>query len=306
MVLFFDVFNPVRPNARVEMLNQRSGFMCSEKSPSQAATQPISLRSAAPAKPRVERGLTTILFVAAVFLWGIGLTALFSEKIQWTTYLFLCIPIHWLFLVAAHDALHQSAHHNSKINRLVGWLSNGFFLLAFPMIKRAHLLHHAKEGSSEDIERFGHERGWTLPIRLMLGMWCFYAFLPKCSRRVQAQSFLVLALAGLALAIRPYEVFWGWLVPMQVMSALTAICYIYLPHGPLASWVQKYIPVITGYHEDHHDAPAYPSHQIGDRKTRYALREIQAHSHNRQQSAIQKAIYQPPIAATQAPQVAAH
>ena len=123
MVLVFDVFNPVRPNARVEMLNQRSGFMCSVKSPSQAATQPISLWSAAPAKPRVERGLTTILFVAAVFLWGIGLTALFSGKIQWTTYLFLCIPIHWLFLVAAHDALHQSAHHNSKINRLVGWRS---------------------------------------------------------------------------------------------------------------------------------------------------------------------------------------
>ena len=248
------------------------------------------------AKPRVERGATTIFFLGAIFLWAGVMTAFSSEAISWTVYAVLCIPIHWLFLVAAHDALHQSAHYNNKINRLVGWLSNGFFLLAFPMIKRAHLLHHAKEGSSEDIERFGHERGWTLPIRLMLGMWCFYAFLPRCSRRVQLQSVLLLTAAGVALAVRPYEVLWGWLIPMQVMSALTAICYIYLPHGPLAAWVQKYIPVITGYHEDHHEAPAYPSHQIGDRKTRYTLRAFHARTTQKDCSTVQAIHHQPETA----------
>ena len=121
--------------------------------------------------PKVERGLTSYVFLAAILGSGVLLNLYLNGSIPWWTYCSLSITPHWFFLVAAHDALHQSAHSNAKMNRVIGWLANGFFLLPYPLIRRAHLFHHAREGTEDDIEQFGHRPGFTLPIRLILGMW---------------------------------------------------------------------------------------------------------------------------------------
>ena len=222
--------------------------------------------------PKVERGLTSYVFLAAILGSGVLLNLYLNGSIPWWTYCSLSITPHWFFLVAAHDALHQSAHSNAKMNRVIGWLANGFFLLPYPLIRRAHLFHHAREGTEDDIEQFGHRAGFTLPIRLILGMWCFYSFLPRCDRKIRAQAALMLFAAIAGLVYWPETFLWGWLIPMQIMSCLTAVFYIYLPHGPLADWIDCHAPVLTGYHVQHHVAPAYPSHQIGNRQIRDAIR----------------------------------
>jgi len=226
------------------------------------------------AGPKTERG-TTALVVFFVSIINLPLVIVYlNGLISWVLYAALSFPLHWFYLVAGHDALHRSAHSNPKINRLIGWIYNGFFLLPFPMIRRAHLLHHAKGGSEDDVESFGYRAGWTLPIRLAMGMWCFYRFLPRCKLGVQLQAAALLGAAVLLTILWPIQVIWGWLIPMQVMSITTSFFYIYLPHGKFARWVNQNIPFLTGYHEDHHASPKYPSHQIGKREIRDAVRRI--------------------------------
>ena len=62
-------------------------------------------------------------------------------------------------------------------------------------------------------------------------------------------------------ALCPQQVFWSWLVPMQIGVAWFAFTTVYLPHGRYAAWIMNHAPAITGFHDDHHKMPQYPWYQ---------------------------------------------
>ena len=48
-----------------------------------------------------------------------------------------------------------------------------------------------------------------------------------------------------------------WLVSYaDFITLLFATFTVWLPHGPIAGWVMRVAPALTGYHDDHHARPA--------------------------------------------------
>ena len=223
-------------------------------------------------KPPLQRGLTFWL-VFPLLGAALGLFAGFNlGLIPWWLFCFASLPVYWCFMVAGHDAVHRSTHKNPQLNAFVGWVTNGFFALAFPMIRRAHLSHHAREGKPDDIERFGYRSGWHLPFGLLFGNWFYYAILPECNRRERASAYGTLACFATLFVLWPTQMFWGWWVPMQIVTLYTTVAYIYLPHGRFGDWVNEHLPFLTAYHEDHHASPSYPWHQIMQKEIRTNVR----------------------------------
>ena len=64
-----------------------------------------------------------------------------------------------------------------------------------------------REGTEDDIEH-QYRPGFTLPIRLILGMWCLF-FLPRCTEK-SAQAALMLFAAIAGLVYWPGDLLVGW------------------------------------------------------------------------------------------------
>lgn len=223
-------------------------------------------------KPNVKRGLTAYLFVPA----AVGILILFigycAGCFPWWTNLIVAFPLYWYCYMTAHDAVHRSAHYNLAINNWVGWISTGLFALPFPLMRRAHLSHHAHAGSNDDIEKFAYRSSWRLPFGVIFGNLFFYTHFRKCNSFEKQTAFLMALLIITLVAISPTTMLLGWVLPMQLVFGLGMFTNIYLPHGHFHKWVETHIPFITGFHEDHHAMPSFPWHQLCQCKIRLACR----------------------------------
>jgi hypothetical protein len=107
-----------------------------------------------------------------------------------------------------------------------------------------------------------YEPGWQLPFGVLLGNLLFYAHFPKCNFREKLSAALLVFVALSLIFYFPQTMLLGWILPMQLVFGLGMFTNIYLPHGPYAKWVEKHVPFVTGFHEDHHAMPSYPWHQL--------------------------------------------
>ena len=205
-------------------------------------------------------------FSIALLSIAAHLNGIIATPVHWS----LTIPVWYFVAMCIHDAVHRSAHENRRLNSFVGWVGSAGMGLAFPVIRRSHLKHHSRNGHDDDLESFVYRAGWMVLIKALLANWKCYAVLPGLRRRDRQLSILyVIAVAGMTV-IWPIQVFLSWIVPMQIAIALFAIATVYLPHGRHSKWVMKHMPSITGYHDDHHNAPQYPWYQYFSLRRRKA------------------------------------
>ncbi|MEK6233189.1 MAG: hypothetical protein N2C14_00600, partial [Planctomycetales bacterium] len=68
------------------------------------------------------------------------------------------------------------------MNAAVGHVGASAFGLTYPVIRRAHLKHHASHGGEEDLESFIYRSRWLLIPRLLLVNWNCYAAAPRLGR----------------------------------------------------------------------------------------------------------------------------
>lgn len=228
-------------------------------------------------RPKHDRGLTAYLFFPAASGVAVLFAGLVANVIPWWFNLIAALPLYWYCYMTAHDAVHRAAHQNLVLNNWVGRISSGLFGLPFSLIRRAHLSHHRNAGKNDDIERFAYAPGWQLPLGVMLGNLFFYAYFPKCNFKEKLSATVTVIVVISLIFWFPKTMLLGWILPMQLVIGLGMFTNIYLPHGPYADWVEKHIPFVTGFHEDHHAMPSYPWHQLCQGEVRFACRQKRGH-----------------------------
>ena len=226
-----------------------------------AAVSPVKIE-----RPPIRRGLTFWLFLPTVVLAVTSFVAFCSGAIPWWLNWALIAPLYYFLIICSHDALHCSAHRTRFGNHAVGWLGTKLFCVPYSMVRRAHLSHHNSDGAPDDIEQFAYNPGPTLPLRILFGNWMYYLHLPKCNWKERIQAATTVAVTIALFVVWPREALLGWFLPMQTGVCYIMITTIWIPHGPYSKWWMNHLPFITGYHEDHHAQPAYPFHQIAQRK----------------------------------------
>ena len=228
-------------------------------------------------KPPVKKGLTFWLFIPSVLLVIWLFVEFESGAISWWENWLLASPLYYFLIILSHDAVHSTAHKNRFANNLVGWLGTAIFAIPFPLVRRAHLSHHAREGDADDIEQFAYKRGPTLPVRILFGNLMYYRFLSRCSSRLWGLAIVTVVAFIFLFGFFPRESLLGWFLPMQTGTCYIMFTTIWIPHGPRSRWWMDNFPVVTGFHEDHHAKPNYPFHQL----TRKAVRHYARHPHRR-------------------------
>ena len=232
-------------------------------------------------RPPVQLGLTAWTFVPTLAAVAGLLVGYCVGFVPWWLNWLVATPLYCYVLICGHDAVHRTAHGNARINRLVGSVSGFVFAIPFSVVRRAHLSHHARVGKPDDIERFAYRMSWTLPLRWLFGNFCYYAVLPRCTTFERLMAGATLTSVGCLLLVSPDGALFGWLLPMQTTVLIYMVLTIYFPHGPFAEWIDRNMPVVTGFHEDHHAMPNFPWHQLSQRKvrqTRTRCRRIHWHS----------------------------
>ena len=220
--------------------------------------------------PRVQRGLTFWLFLPSYTLVVVMTASHMLGLVSTWSQLGTLVPAYYFLAMCVHDAIHRAAHTNARLNNLVGWVCATALGLTYPVIRRTHLEHHRATEHDHDVESFVYKSGWTLLPRLLISNWRCYAVLPELKRREKLQAIVFVAVIVVALATWPQQLFWSWLVPMQLGIALFVLMTVYLPHGRFAKWVMENVPAVTGHHEAHHRHPQYPWYQyftMGERGT---------------------------------------
>ena len=220
--------------------------------------------------------MTAYLFLASAIGIAILFVAYCTGFIPWWLNLLVSFPLYWMGYVAAHDAVHRSAHQSLLVNNVVGWTSTALFALPFSLMRKAHLSHHRRAGQHDDIERFGYQKSWSLPLGVIFGNLFFYGYFPKCNFREKLTAVFTIALTAGSILVFGETVLLGWVLPMQLVIALGMFTNIYLPHGPFAKWIDSNIPFLTGFHEEHHAMPGYPWHQLCERDIRIACNRKRA------------------------------
>ncbi len=237
--------------------------MCSSKQESS-----IAIRTTRDAKPPVRKGLTFWLFFPTVLIVVVSFAAFCTGAISWWQNWLFATPLYYFLIIFSHDALHSTAHPNRLANKVVGWIGTQMFAVPFPVVRRAHLSHHAKEGADDDIEQFAYNRGPTLPIRILFGNWMYYEYLPKCPKKDWVLAAATVMVTFFLFMFFPRQTFLGWFLPMQTGTCYIMVTTIWIPHGPYSKWWMDNMPFVTGFHEDHHAQPNYPFHQIAQQEVR--------------------------------------
>ena len=219
-------------------------------------------------RPPVERGLTFACFWATISAVVALFFAFVFGAIPWWLNWVFAAPLYYFLVICGHDAMHSCAHKSRTLNNTVGWLTAQIFCVPFPVVQRAHLSHHAKEGAPDDIEQFAYKKGVTLPLRIIFGNLMYYRFLTRCKWPAWGLAAATAVMTAVLFLAWPRETFVGWFLPMQTGVTFIMITTIWIPHGPYSRWWMDNYPFITGFHEDHHAQPAYPFHQISQAKVR--------------------------------------
>lgn len=174
----------------------------------------------------------------------------------------ILIVAYYFVAMCVHDAIHLSAHADSHLNRIVGWIGSLLMGMTFHAIRRSHMQHHASVGHAHDTEAFVYRSALTLPLRLAIANFYCYTSLRAGTTGQKIQGISVaLGILGL-ICFHPGVALFAWIIPMQTAGALFALNTVYLPHGPLANWVDERAPELTGFHRHHHSMPQLPWYQL--------------------------------------------
>lgn len=212
-------------------------------------------------RPDIYRGPSFWLFLIAATILLISYAALLRGCIGFSTHLCVGVPVYFLVAMCVHDAIHRAAHQNSVFNNATGWLGSVSLGLTFSVIRRSHLKHHQMVGHDEDIESNVYAHAWAVPLRVLSANWRCYAVFPSLKPIEKTRAIVLLVVICLTFTVWPIAALIGWLIPMQLGVAAFTFLTVYLPHGRPASWVLKWVPAITGFHDFHHAVPQYPWYQ---------------------------------------------
>lgn len=236
------------------------------------------------AKIEPSKGPTFYMFCVVLAII-VGCTSAYLAGLLSTPYAWLILVFAYYFVaMCVHDAIHLSAHKHSILNRLAGWGGSLLLGMTFHAIRRSHLQHHASLGHDHDSEAFLYRSALSLPFRLVVANFYCYLSLRSGSRWQKFQGFALLSGILLAVALKPVWVLLAWIFPMQIAVALFALNTVYMPHGPLASWLHNRAPALTGFHLHHHSMPQLPWYQLFqtarkmrmDEATRHALTRVRS------------------------------
>ena len=169
----------------------------------------------------------------------------------------LPLPLASVLLVVAiygwftplHEAIHGNVGGSRRyawLDELVGWLSGAMFLVPFPAYRAVHLRHHGtvnQPGEDPDLWVAGASAA-TVALRCLTVIPHYYLFLFGPMRRSapgvrrvlwrSTPGFLAAGLwvVGLPMIGRSDLLFWLWLLPLWLASALLVFAFDWLPHHP--------------------------------------------------------------------------
>lgn len=212
----------------------------------------------------VRRGSTLVLFTAATSVFTVSTLAFLSGALPFALHFVAAGVALVLQMIVAHDAIHSAAARDFRLNRALGWLASIGCGVPFVVLSSNHLRHHRHVGTASDPERFILGPAWQLPLRGPAMLLFYYVeswSVLNARARAQVVGFALAVVA--AVAVFP-QLLVVWVAPLAFAAFLFATFTVWLPHGPLAGWVMRVAPALTGYHDDHHARPAVPALQYGE------------------------------------------
>lgn len=221
-----------------------------------AGAGPLSARA-----PEIRRGFDGWLGLGAYLVLACSALSALVGTVSYGAHLVISTLAIFALSVVAHDAIHRAAARDRRWNRALGWIASAAVGVPFHVLEDSHQRHHALVDTPADPELYCQGPWWQVPLRLatVLGIYYLHAegTLDRAGRLraklwLGASALLVLAVPSLLLL---------WVVPALLSSFCFALLTVWLPHGPLAGPVLRWLPSVTGYHGDHHARSAYPVHQ---------------------------------------------
>lgn len=177
------------------------------------------------------------------------------------------MPAQFMLCVCIHDAVHGVMSRDKRIGELAGVLLALAVCLPFPLLRRAHMRHHAHLYRDTDPERVVYALS---PKALLSGLLLIPArylqnwHLLRASERrttlaalttITALATILSARFGLGATLR------AWLVPTALSIAWFGFMTVYAPHSAYRDKLMPYLTEHSGWHDDHHRAPQYPFNQ---------------------------------------------
>ncbi|MEM7579305.1 MAG: beta-carotene hydroxylase [Mastigocoleus sp.] len=220
---------------------------------------------------------TLIMFLAAVGIIVLSVCGYWLWNVPgWICFLMNVIALH-LAGTVIHDACHQSAHSDRKINAMLGHSSALMLAFAFPVFTRVHLQHHAHVNDPEkDPDHYVSTGGplWLIAVRF------FYHEVFFFKRRLWRKNelmewfwsrlfIIVIVLISIHFHFLGYILNF-WFVPTGVVGLALGLFFDYLPHRPFEErdrWKNARVyanPVLNvlilgqNYHLVHHLWPSIP------------------------------------------------
>ena len=213
------------------------------------------------AQMNARPGLTLVL--GSVLL----LSAL-SSAAQWAqggvslvVHLCTTVPMLYFLFICIHDGVHSVLSRRRWLNDGASILLAGAVGLPFPLLRRAHLHHHAHLGQPSDPEgKIYNSSLWKLPLTLIAVPFYYLAQLPKLSPAKAALVCLQLLLFISLMALFPV-LLTAWALPVLIAVLYFGFTTVYAPHSEHQARLMPWLNFHSGYHHDHHRDPRYPFHQ---------------------------------------------
>ncbi|CCH65889.1 Beta-carotene hydroxylase [Richelia intracellularis HM01] len=176
-----------------------------------------------------------------------------------------------------HDACHQSAHRNHRVNIVLGHSSALMLAFAFPVFTRVHLQHHGNVNDPEnDPDHYVSTGGplWLIAVRFLYHeifffkrqLWHKGELIEWFASRLFV---LTIVLVSIHYCFLSYILNF-WFVPSLVVGITLGLFFDYLPHRPFmernrwknarvyASPILNILILGQNYHLIHHLWPSIP------------------------------------------------
>ncbi|MCM1982707.1 fatty acid desaturase [Lyngbya confervoides BDU141951] len=220
---------------------------------------------------------TLLMFLAAVALVAISTIGYFyGHWPHWLTFAANVLALH-LAGTVIHDASHNVAHRDRRVNAVLGHGSALLLGFAFPVFTRVHMQHHANVNDPKnDPDHFVSTFG---PLWLIAPRFFYHEFFFFQRRLWRKFELLEWFLSRLAVALLVWVaatqgflnyVMHYWFCPALVVGIALGLFFDYLPHRPFQErnrWKNARVypsPILNllilgqNYHLIHHLWPSIP------------------------------------------------
>lgn len=240
--------------------------------------------------PRPRPGLTCLLGVALALTALSQALAYSSGAIGFARHLLWTVPCLYFLCICVHDAVHGVSLKNKRANNLVGFVLALVITLPFPLLQSAHLKHHRaiakqRQGANVDVtddpEAVVYQSSvWSLVLRLPFIPFWYLRSLRSMRPLAIALTFFHLGLvaaAAVALHVAGVDVLSAWAAPVLLAIVWFGFTTVYVPHGPHAPLLMRFLNAHSGWHDDHHRDPRFPFHQYATVRAAHLQSDHQGH-----------------------------